>query len=44
LPTLSPIQTRDLLGRPRKKSRKQRKGYEVQETVVYMSRVIRHED
>jgi hypothetical protein len=44
LPTLSPLQTRDLLGRPRKKSRKRRKGYEVQETVVYMSRVIRHED
>jgi hypothetical protein len=45
LPTLAPHNLRDLLTNPKqKKPAKLPKGYEIHETVVYMSRVIRRED
>ncbi len=44
LPSLSPNHVRELLTPAEKKSIKLPKGYEVHETVVYMSRVIRRED
>jgi hypothetical protein len=44
LPTLSPNNLRDLLANKEQKPIKLPKGYEIHETVVYMSRVIRRED
>jgi hypothetical protein len=46
LPTLSPQHARDLFSstEQKNKSMKLPKGYEVHETMVYMSRVIRRED
>lgn len=45
LPTLSPGHMRELLTNgEQKKTVKLPKGYEIHETVVYMSRVIRRED
>jgi len=43
LPTPSPTTIRDLFARPEDKATKLPKGYEIQEVVVYMSRVIRRE-
>lgn len=44
LPVLSPGAVRELFARPEQKSVKLPKGYEIHETMVYMSRVIRRED
>lgn len=46
LPALSSSVVRELLARPEQGSAKLKlpKGYEIHETVVYMSRVIRHRD
>lgn len=44
LPTLSPNHVREIFASPEKKPTKLPKGYEMQEVVVYISRVIRRED
>jgi hypothetical protein len=44
LPTLSPKHVRELFTNSESKTTKLPRGYEVHETVVYMSRVIRRED
>ena len=44
LPALAPGSLRDLLSQPDNSPVKLPKGYEVHETVVYMSRIIRRED
>jgi hypothetical protein len=44
LPTFSPNHVRELLAPVEKKPIKLPKGYQIHETVVYMSRVIRRED
>lgn len=44
LPALSPTSVRDLFAHPEEKQVKLPKGYEVHETMVYMSRVIRRKD
>jgi hypothetical protein len=44
LPALSPNNLLDLFSNKEQKPAKLPKGYEVHETVVYMSRVIRRED
>jgi hypothetical protein len=44
LPAVSPNHIRDLFAPAEKKPVKLPKGYEIHETVVYMSRVIRRED
>jgi hypothetical protein len=41
---LSPGAVRDLFARPEQKSVKLPKGYEIHETMIYMSRVTRRED
>lgn len=43
LPTLVPAAARELFARPQEKAVKLPRGYEVRETTVYMSRVIRRE-
>ncbi len=44
LPTLAPHHLRDLFTTGEQKPAKLPRGYEVRETVIYMSRVIRRED
>jgi hypothetical protein len=44
LPALAPGSLRDLLPQPDNRPVKLPRGYEIHETVVYMSRIIRRED
>lgn len=44
LPALTPGSLSDLLPQPESRSIKLPRGYEIHETVVYMSRIIRRED
>lgn len=44
LPTLSPSAVRDLFAHPEERQARLPKGYEVHETMVYMSRVVRRKD
>ncbi|HEX7736518.1 MAG TPA: hypothetical protein VF458_16835 [Ktedonobacteraceae bacterium] len=44
LPTLTPDHVRDLFTHKEQKTTRLPKGYEIHETVVYMSRVLRHKD